>query len=88
MLVLYKPYKFKFSDLDIFTRSNKYTVWYNYVDIYIKVVQVSGSPNLYDGYIYNSIIAKYQQTLFKGSEYKVEVYVNERIKASRRVNTI
>jgi len=95
MLVLYKPYKFKFSDL-VYAGSNIYVGWFNdpnidrykYGDIDIQVLSITTVPNLYDVYLYNTTTNKYRPIMLKKTEAEIEFYVNTRIIELRHANTI
>jgi len=95
MLILYKPYDFRFSDL-LYGDPNVYGGWFNdpdigrcsIGDIEIQVRRISTSPSLYNLY-FRSISREIAIDLFYGkTKAEVECYVYKIIKREKRINEL
>jgi len=85
MLVFYKP--FKFSDI-VFERWGRMVGQYKKNPLDMTVYRLSTVPDLYDVSLHDFHLYNNTLYMYKKTEAEIEVYVNETIKASRRVNTI
>jgi len=88
MLVLYKLYKFKFSDL-VYRDPNIYVGRYSNSHFGIQVETQSTSPKLYNLYFVNT--TRYNNTTearYEKTEAEIEVILNQAIRIFRHVNTI
>jgi len=85
MLILYKPYVFKFSDFE-FNQIVQYVGRYKNNGIEIKVLRITTSPDLYNLYIYSR--TSDDKVVSKGTEAEIEVYVNGLIKKIKYASII
>jgi len=87
MLILYKSYGFKFSDIKFqFETTERYIGYYNKNQFDIAAVRITTSPDLYHLYMYSR--TSDNRVFSKATEAEVEVYVNEFITKEKYVSIL